>query len=103
MVRAGSAAAADPEEKPSFKIKLGGKELTPAASIDASTKLKVKLPASTSTPSASTSAETQQPVKREKRTRKRKAPSPDDVRACLASHTLSLMLFRDSCACGKQQ
>lgn len=69
------------EEKPSLKIKLGGKDVSTAGKQgSAATKLKIKLPAAKpEIKEAVDDEDNGKPVKKEKRTRKRKAPSPDEV------------------------
>lgn len=69
------------EDKPSLKIKLGGKDVSTAGKQGSgATKLKIKLPAAKpELIQPANNEDDEKPVKKEKRTRKRKAPSPDEV------------------------
>ncbi|KAK9915560.1 hypothetical protein WJX75_000745 [Coccomyxa subellipsoidea] len=68
------------EDKPSLKIKLGGKDVSTAGKQGSgATKLKIKLPAAKpELIEPANNEDNEKPVKKEKRTRKRKAPSPDE-------------------------
>jgi hypothetical protein len=84
MVKTEKRSSSESADKLAIKIRLSGKEVTQPSqksSADGGTKLKIKLSGSateqTQVPAANEAQK--QPAKKEKRTRKRKAPSPDEV------------------------
>ncbi|EIE26133.1 DNA repair helicase rad25 [Coccomyxa subellipsoidea C-169] len=70
-----------PEEKASLRIKLGGKDVSAVGKEGSgATKFKIKLPAAKRDVEEFVKGEeSEKPAKKEKRTRKRKASSPDEV------------------------